>query len=59
MNPRGLMNFLSLRVHADDARTVSYPQREIEEVAEQMETAFATHWPLTHKAFTKNGRVAP
>lgn len=59
MNPRGLMNFLSLRVHADDARTVSYPQREIEEVAEQMEAAFATHWPLTHKAFTKNGRVAP
>src|SRR5699024_3377725 len=32
MNPRGLMNFLSLRVHADDATFVSYPQREIEQV---------------------------
>jgi thymidylate synthase (FAD) len=59
MNPRALMNFLSLRIHADDATFVSYPQREIEEVAETMEAAFAEHWPLVHKAFVRNGRVAP
>lgn len=59
MNPRGLMNFLSLRVHDERAASVSYPQREIEEVAEQMEAAFAAHWPLVHTQFVKNGRVAP
>lgn len=59
MNPRGLMNFLSLRVHDENAASVSYPQREIEEVAEQMEAAFAEHWPLVYKQFVKNGRVAP
>lgn len=59
MNPRGLMNFLSLRVHDENAASVSYPQREIEEVAEQMEAAFAEHWPLVHKQFVKNGRMAP
>jgi len=59
INPRSLMNVLSLRTHDDDAAFVSYPQREIEEVAEQMEAAFAEHWPLTHKAFVKNGRVSP
>lgn len=59
MNPRGLMNFLSLRV-ADDASAFRlYPQREIEEVAIDMEGAFAEYWPLTHKAFVRNGRVAP
>ncbi len=59
MNPRGLMNFLSLRVHDPEATNVSYPQREIEEVAEQIEAAFAELYPLTHKQFVKNGRVAP
>lgn len=59
INPRSLMNVLSLRVHSEDATFVSYPQREIEQVAEQMEAAFAAHWPLTHKAFEKNGRTAP
>jgi len=59
INPRSLMNVLSLRTHHEDASFVSYPQREIEQVAEQMEAAFAEHWPLTYKAFIKNGRVAP
>lgn len=59
MNPRALMNFLSLRVHDADATAVSYPQREIEEVAEQMEASFAELYPLTYKQFIKNGRVAP
>jgi thymidylate synthase (FAD) len=59
INPRSLMNVLSLRTHHDDASFVSYPQREIEEVAEQMESAFAEYWPLTYKAFIKNGRVSP
>lgn len=58
-NPRSLMHFLALRTHRPDATTVSYPQREIEQVAEQMETAFAAHWPITARLFTELGRVAP
>lgn len=59
MNPRALMNFLSLRIHAPSAKFVSYPQREIHDVALGMESDFMKHWPLTHAAFIKNGMVAP
>ena len=58
-NARSLMSFLSLRVHDDDAAYPSYPQREIEMVAEQMEAEFARTMPITHKAFIDAGRVAP
>ena len=54
-----LMSFLSLRVHADEAAYPSYPQREIEMVAEQMEAEFARIMPITYKAFVDAGRVAP
>lgn len=59
MNARALMNFLSLRTKSEDARYLSYPQREIEMVAEQYESTFAELMPITHAAFVKNGRVAP
>ena len=59
MNARSLMNFLSLRTKRDDSHFVSFPQREIEMVAEKMETVWAELMPLTHAAFEKNGRVAP
>ncbi len=59
MNARSLMNFLSLRTKRDDAHFPSFPQREIEMAAEQMESAWAELMPLTHAAFEKNGRVAP
>lgn len=59
MNARALMNFLSLRRKSDDAQFPSYPQREIEMVAEQYEQAWATLMPITHEAFVRNGRVAP
>jgi thymidylate synthase (FAD) len=59
INPRSLMNVLSLRIHDAEAKAVSFPQREIEEVAQEMEAAFARQWPLTHAAFLKNGRVGP
>jgi thymidylate synthase (FAD) len=58
-NPRSLMAFLSLRTHDKDAKYVSYPQAEIEEVARKYEEYFATLWPLTYKAFVANGRVGP
>lgn len=59
MNARALMNFLSLRRSAPDSRFPSYPQREIEMVAEKYEEMFQNIMPLTHHAFVSNGRVAP
>jgi thymidylate synthase (FAD) len=59
MNARSLMNFLSLRTSRDGTHFPSFPQREIEMVAEQMEEFFAEKMPLTYEAFNKNGRVAP
>ena len=59
MNARALMNFLSLRTSREGSHFPSYPQREIEMVAEKMEAHFATLMPLTYAAFEKSGRVAP
>ncbi|MEU4244238.1 FAD-dependent thymidylate synthase [Actinoplanes sp. NPDC026619] len=58
-NARSLMHFLSLRTKKDNAKVPSFPQREIEMVAERMETAWAALMPLTHAAFEAHGRVAP
>jgi thymidylate synthase (FAD) len=59
MNARALMNFLSLRQNVEGQSFPSFPQREIEMVAEKYESIFAELMPLTHKAFVENGRVAP
>ncbi|MEY3383335.1 MAG: hypothetical protein RLZZ17_1073, partial [Actinomycetota bacterium] len=59
MNARALMNFLSLRTSREGSHFPSYPQREIEMVAEKMESHFAELMPLTYSAFQKSGRVAP
>lgn len=59
MNARALMNFLSLRTKHPESHFPSFPQREIEMVAEQMEAFWAELMPLTHAAFQANGRVAP
>ena len=58
-NARALMNFLSLRTRREDSTFPSFPQREIEMVAERMEEHFARIMPLTHAAWNRNGRVAP
>ena len=59
LNSRSLMNFLSLRTKREDSTFPSFPQREIEMAAEQMESIWQGLMPLTHAAFEKNGRVAP
>ena len=59
MNARALMNFLSLRTSRDGSHFPSYPQREIEMVAEKMEGEFAKLMPITYGAFQKSGRIAP
>ena len=59
MNARALMNFLSLRTKREGSHFPSFPQREIEMVAEKYEDEFARLMPLTYAAFQTNGRVAP
>jgi thymidylate synthase (FAD) len=59
MNSRALMNFLSLRTKREGTHFPSFPQREIEMVAEKMEDFWAALMPGTYEAFNKNGRVAP
>ena len=59
MNARALMNFLSLRTSREGSHFPSYPQREIEMVAEKMEEHFAKLMPITYAAFEKSGRVCP
>ncbi|MEU0344199.1 FAD-dependent thymidylate synthase [Streptomyces bobili] len=58
-NARSLMHFLGLRTKSQAATFPSFPQREIEMVAELMEDHFAEQMPLTYGAYNSNGRVAP
>lgn len=58
-NPRSLMAFLGLRTHDPTAAAVSYPLHEIELAARTCEDCLKAGWPLTHRAFVENGRVAP
>lgn len=59
MNPRSLMHFLSLRTKSDIATFKSFPQWEINQVANQMEAYFEENFPLTYNAFNEAGRVSP
>jgi thymidylate synthase (FAD) len=59
MNARSLMNFLSLRTKREGTHFPSFPQREIEMVAEKMEDFWVNLMPLTAETFNANGRVAP
>ena len=56
VNVRSLMNFLSLRTIHPEAEIPSTPKREIEMVAEKMETAFAEIMPITYTAWNELGR---
>lgn len=59
MNARAIMNFLSLRTLREGTKFPSFPQREIEMVAEKMEALWAEKMPVTYETFNRNGRVAP
>lgn len=59
INARSLMNFLSLRRNVEGQKFPSFPQREIEMVAEKYEEIFKELMPITHNAFVENGRVSP
>lgn len=58
-NLRGWMNFLSLRVNDPNATFPSFPQYEIQYAAMQCEKFIKELFPIAHKAFIDNGRVAP
>lgn len=58
-NPRSMMSFLSLRTKHEDSKFPSYPQWEINQVANKMETLFGETFPITHRIFHYAGRVSP
>lgn len=58
-NARALMHFLGLRTSRENATFPSYPQWEIEMVANEMEDFFKDKMPMTWEAFNENGRVSP
>ena len=59
LNARAMMSFLSLRTKHEESTFPSFPQWEINQVANQMEEIFEELFPLTWKAFDENGRVSP
>lgn len=58
-NPRSIMSFLELRTHTPDAKRPSHPLYEIEVASRKLEAIFAKHWPVTHRLWNENGRMAP
>jgi thymidylate synthase (FAD) len=58
-NARSLMHFLALRTKREESTFPSFPQREIEMVAEQMEELWAKLMPVTYAAYNAQGRRAP
>lgn len=58
-NPRSLMSFLSLRTKVEGSLFPSYPQWEINQVADRMEYLFSKAFPTTWDSFNTNGRVSP
>lgn len=52
VNPRALMNFLSLRAHPD-------AMKEIRDLAFEVEKVFKEVMPVTYLAWKANGRIAP
>ena len=59
MNLNAAFGLMALRIdHPDNARQ-TYPQREIQEVAEEIEAIVAKRWPEAHKAWTETGRIRP
>lgn len=58
-NARSCMAFLSLRTKVEDSMFPSYPQWEINQVANQIEVFFKELFPITSAAFDNARRVAP
>lgn len=58
-NPRSLMAFLELRTDSENATRRSHPLWELHQLAVKFEELFAKHWPITHRLWNENGRVAP
>lgn len=59
MNPRAMMNFLSLRVRGENTKYPTFPMYEIEQLGMQYEMQFQELFPITWEAFDRHGRVAP
>lgn len=58
-NLRSIMHFLSLRWAHPLNSVPSFPLREIEMVAEQIDAQTRIHFPIAMEKFDANGRIAP
>lgn len=58
-NLRSLLAFLSLRWAHELSTVPTFPLREIEMVAEQLDASARSLFPLAFSSFDSNGRVAP
>ncbi|MFD8789303.1 FAD-dependent thymidylate synthase [Streptomyces vinaceus] len=59
MNLRSLFNFLSLRWAHEDSKVPTFPLKEIEDVAKQMDAKARQVCPIAFEHFDAHGRVAP
>lgn len=57
-NPLSWMRFMSLRIDSPGNKFKTYPQKEIQMLALQIEDLFQRHWPETHEAWDTHGRIA-
>lgn len=56
-NLNAWFGLLSLRIDHPDNAVATYPQLEIQQVAEQVEELIKTHWPAAHAAWVASGRT--
>lgn len=59
MNLRSTLNFLSLRWAHEQSKTPTFPLKEIEKVAKEMDEFARLNSPVAMAAFDEFGRVAP
>lgn len=58
-NLNGWLGLLSLRIDHPDNQVPTYPQLEIQQVAEQIEALIKALWPAAHAAWELHGRTRP
>jgi len=59
MNLNAAFGMLSKRIDNPDNKTVTHPQLEIQQIAEQIEDIIKGIWPAAHASWVRNGRSNP
>lgn len=59
MNLNAAFGLMALRINHPKNARITYPQREIEQVAEAIEVIVQERWPEAHRAWHETGRIRP